>query len=67
MLDAACPEARTLLRQHRASLDHVVGELLEKETLDAAVFEILVQEGVQSRVPLPAELWSTKFQSSEHA
>ncbi|MGH8094087.1 MAG: ATP-dependent zinc metalloprotease FtsH [Chthoniobacterales bacterium] len=43
ILDASYADARALLQQHRASLDHVAEELLNKETLDAAAFEKLVE------------------------
>jgi cell division protease FtsH len=46
ILDTAYAEARALLEQHRASLDHVAGELLQKETLDAAAFQKLLEEKV---------------------
>ena len=42
ILDDAYVAAKAILQQHRDDLDHVAGELLLKETLDAASFEQLI-------------------------
>lgn len=42
LLDEAYAEAKGILEQHRDELDRVAGELLAKETLDAAAFEKLI-------------------------
>ena len=49
ILDDCYGQARRLLVEHRAGLDAVASELLEKETLDAATFKRILA-GVRSEV-----------------
>ena len=44
ILDAAYAESKGILQQHRAQLDLVARELLERETLDAQIFKALINQ-----------------------
>ena len=44
ILDGAYAESKQILRQHRAQLDLVAGELLQRETLDARTFHNLINQ-----------------------
>jgi cell division protease FtsH len=46
LLDEAYDEARRILVTHRDELERVAGELLQKETLDAAAFNALIGRSV---------------------
>ncbi len=46
MLDSAYAESKQILQQHRAQLDLVAGELLQRETLDAQTFNDLIHQPV---------------------
>jgi cell division protease FtsH len=42
ILDSAYADARKILQDHRSQLDLVAGELLQRETMDAATFKRLI-------------------------
>jgi cell division protease FtsH len=44
ILDSAYAEAKQILQQHRATLDSVAKELLQRETLDAQTFKALINQ-----------------------
>ena len=44
LLDDAYAQAESILRDHRGDLDLIAGELLKKETLDAASFKKLIEQ-----------------------
>ena len=44
ILDAAYAESKQILQQHRAQLDLVANELLQRETLDAQTFKDLINQ-----------------------
>jgi cell division protease FtsH len=46
ILDNAYAEAKQVLQQHRATLDSVANELLQRETLDAQTFKNLITRSV---------------------
>jgi len=50
LLDNAYAEAKSILQKHRSELDLVAGELLRRETLDAASFKKLIGQ----KAPEPA-------------
>ncbi len=48
ILDEAYVQAKSLLVEHRADLDHIAAELLERESLDRQEFEQLLHRGKAS-------------------
>jgi cell division protease FtsH len=48
ILDGAYAESKQILRQHRAQLDLVAGELLQRETLDAQTFKNLIDQPTEA-------------------
>jgi cell division protease FtsH len=51
ILDGAYAESKQILQEHRAQLDVVAGELLQRETLDAQTFKDLLKKSVSSDWP----------------
>ena len=54
LLDDAHESARAILKEHRDQLDLVAGELLKRETLDAAAFNALIGRPAPSDRPVRA-------------
>jgi len=54
ILDAAYAESKRILEQHRAQVDLVAAELLQRETLDAETFKSLIAQSAQTSNPVPA-------------
>ncbi|HEV8003227.1 MAG TPA: ATP-dependent zinc metalloprotease FtsH, partial [Planctomycetaceae bacterium] len=54
LLDDAHESARAILEEHRDQLDRVAGELLQRETLDAAAFNALIGRPAPADRPIRA-------------
>ncbi len=55
ILDAAYADSKHILEQHRAQVDLVAGELLQRETLDAETFKRLIKPSAQTSAPVPVK------------